>query len=57
MVPLLGTSRTFYSFYLHIPKNKLMPLMAERLCGNKKGLCDHRNVWGGGKKQSKLHTS
>lgn len=31
--------------------------MAERLCGNKKGLCDHRNVWGGGKKQSKLHTS
>lgn len=34
-----------------------MPLMAERLCGNNKGLCDHRNVGGGVQEQSKLYTS
>lgn len=31
--------------------------MAERLCGDKKGLCDHRNVEGVGQEQSKLRNS
>lgn len=34
-----------------------MPLTAERLCGNKKGLCDQRSVGGGGQEQSKLRIS